>query len=199
MDATTRRTRILSLAASDLSRIDVPPGFGAIVRSEDLRGVLARVLDVGGAVTAACAGSVLAGYATDLPFVPVTYGGRRWPRPWDDLPQAHEFGSIEVAPRFRHARVAEALVAALVANRRLERSIVIGEALSSHWDLRGSGLDVWEYRAALLLLFERAGFQRFETSQPEVGLDPAGFLIAKLGAQTMPASQAAFLARLRGH
>ncbi|SRR6266566_3422746 len=192
------RLRIVTLAKSDLSHIDVPPGFGAIVRSEDLRGVLARVLDLRGVVTAACAGCVLAGYATDLPFVPVTYCGRRCPRPWDDLAQAHELGPIEVAPQFRRARVAGALLSAVVANRRLEKNIVIGEALSWHWDLRGSGLGVWGYRAVLLRLFERAGFQRFETSQPEVGLDPAGFLVAKVGVQTSPASRSAFLARLHG-
>jgi GNAT superfamily N-acetyltransferase len=195
---TPPRVRIVSLAAPDLPRIDVPTGFRAIVRSEDVRAVLARVLDLGGAVTAACAGSVLAGYATDLPFVPIIYCGRRLKRPWDDLPQAHEFGSIEVAPQFRRMRVAEALVAALVGNARLEEKILIGEALLSHWDLRGSGLDVWAYRAALLRLLERAGFERFDTSQPEVALDPASFLIARIGTKTSSESRSAFLARVAG-
>jgi GNAT superfamily N-acetyltransferase len=142
---------------------------------------------------------VLAGYATDLPFVPVRYCGRRWPRPWDDLCQAHELGSIEVAPQFRRAGVAGALVSAVVANGRLDGKIVIGEALSSHWDLPRSGLSLGSYRAMLLRIFERAGFQRFETSQPEVGFDPAGFLIARLGAQTSPASRSAFLATAAGN
>jgi len=43
----------------------------------------------------------------------------------------------------------------------------------------------------------RRGY-RFETSQPEVGLDPAGFLIARVGEQTLPASRSAFFDRLRG-
>jgi acetoin utilization protein AcuA len=192
----TRHVRIVSLTASDLGRIDVPPGFGAIVRSADLRGVLARVLDLGGAVTAGCADGVLAGYATDLPFVPVFYAGRRVERPWDDLPQVREFGSIEVAPQFRRAKVAEALLAAMVADGRLDDSIVIGEALASHWDLRGSGLGVWQYRAALLRLFQQAGFQPFHTTQPETALDPASFLIARIGARTSHESRSAFLARL---
>jgi acetoin utilization protein AcuA len=193
----TRRIRIVSVAAADLRALDVPPGFGAIVRSADLRDVLARVIDLGGVVTAASAEGVLAGYATDLPFVPVFYQGRRVERPWDDLPQAHEFGSIEVAPQFRRTGLAEALIASMVANGRLDERIVIGEALASHWDLRGSGLAVWDYRTALLRLFERAGFQRFDTSQPETALDPASFLIARIGPRTSPQSQAAFLARLR--
>jgi acetoin utilization protein AcuA len=193
----TRRIRIVSLTPADLRAIDVPPGFGAIVRSGDIRDVLARVIDLGGAVTVASAEGVLAGYATDLPFVPVFYQGRRVERPWDDLPQARELGSIEVAPQFRHARVAEALLATMVANGRLDDRIVIGEALASHWDLRGSGLAVWDYRTALLRLFQRAGFERFETSQPETALDPVSFLIARIGSRTSPQSQAAFLARLR--
>ena len=193
----TRPIHIVSLTASDLGRIDVPPGFGAIVRSGDLRNVLGRVLDLGGTVTAGDADGVLAGYATDLPFVPVVYAGARFRRPWDDLPQAREFGSIEVAPQFRRAKLAEALVCALVANGRLDDSIVIGEALSWHWDLRGAGLAMWDYRAALLRLFQRAGFQRFDTSQPETALDAASFLIARIGTRTSLESQAAFLARLR--
>lgn len=81
---------------------------------------------------------------------------------------------------------------------RLEEKILIGEALLSHWDLRGSGLDVWAYRAALLRLLERAGFERFDTSQPEVALDPASFLIARIGRRTSSESRSAFLARVAG-
>ena len=75
---------------------------------------------------------------------------------------------------------------------RLERYIVIGEALCWHWDVAAAGNDPWEYRQRLCRLLESAGFQRFATDAPDVTYDPANFLAARIGVATAPSSRRAF-------
>ena len=75
---------------------------------------------------------------------------------------------------------------------RLDPYIVIGEALSWHWDVAAAGNDPWEYRRRLSRLLESAGFQRFATDEPDVTYHPANFLAARIGAATAASSRRAF-------
>jgi acetoin utilization protein AcuA len=180
----------------DPGRIDVPPGFFAVNRSAELREALSRVLDLGAWVTCALHGSVLLGYALDLPFVPVSFDGVPWPRRWDALPDARELGAIEIARPYRDLRLGHGLLAGLCDGGRLEGQVLIGEGLVWHWDAEARGLGPGECRRRLLALFASAGFRSFRTDEPNIAESPYNFLVARIGSRVPAASRAAFEAAL---
>jgi acetoin utilization protein AcuA len=176
----------------DLDRLRVADGFGAIVRTADVPAMFARTLAARGTITGALHDGVLVGYAADLPFVPIEWDGGRVDRRWDGLPEVRELGAVEVAAPFRNRGIARELMRALAAEGRLDRFIVIAEALHWHWDLASAGVDVWEYRRRLMRLLESAGFVRFDTDAPDVAEHAANFLAARIGNGTAPVAQRAF-------
>jgi len=176
---------------SQIEALRVAAGFRSIVETREVPSMFRGVLAAGGNVTAALVGGVLVGYAADLPFVPIEWDGGQIVRRWQAIPQARELGAVEVAAPFRNQGIARQLMRALAEDDRLERFIVIGEALRWHWDLGAAGIDVWEYRRRLVRLLESAGFGRFDTDSPDVADDPVNFLAVRIGAATAPASQQA--------
>lgn len=57
-----------------------------------------------------------------------------------------------------------------------------------HWDLRGTGLNVYRYRAMLLAAAAPFGFQVVPTDEPDVQEHPANFLIVRIGGNAPPAT-----------
>ncbi len=176
-----------------LRGIAIADGFAAITRGPQLRGVLANVLDQGGVVTAALHGTTLAGYVVDLPFMPIPFLGAEIRRRWQDVPSTREVGGIEVARPFRSGGIARRLLAAMVADGRLDAVILLAEGFHSHWDLEARPVSVWDARAQLIRLFETAGFVRHDTDEPEVTESPANFLVARVGPRVPELHRAAFL------
>jgi hypothetical protein len=181
---------------TDVSRLDVAKGFCAITPTDGLRRVLTDVLGLGAHVVAAVDGSVLVGYAVDLPFLPIVFEGAVLPRRWQRLPDARELGAIEVIRPLRGTGLARALLAAMVSGGRLDDKIVLAEGLSWHWDHEASGLSSRDCRARLLSLFLGAGFRKYATDEPEIRQSPDNFLVARVGPAAPPASRAAFEAAL---
>lgn len=177
---------------SDLRRFDIAPGFAAVTRSAGLRSMFEGILPLGAVITVALRGSLLVGYAADLPFVPVQLPDRELRRRWSFVPDAHELGAIEVARPFRGERIAQRLLEEMLRGGRLEQRIVIAEGLHWHWDTAGRGLPVAECRRALLALFAGAGFRRYDTDEPEVSYSMSNFLIARVGALVPESSRRAF-------
>ena len=188
MDLVIRRYE----SPSQIDALRVAPGFSSIVETREVPSMFRRVLAAGGNVTAALARGALVGYAADLPFVPIEWDGGLIVRRWQTVPQARELGAVEVAAPFRNRGIARQLMQALADDDRLERFIVIGEALSWHWDLGAAGIDVWEYRRRLVRLLGSAGFGRFDTDAPDVADSPVNFLAVRIGAATTRSSQQAF-------
>jgi GNAT superfamily N-acetyltransferase len=178
--------------AADLARVDVAPGFAAITPSAGLRTVLAGVLEDGGVVTAAMRRSILIGYVADLPFLPIAFEGAQIRRRWLGLPDARELGGLEVARPFRGTGLAHRLLTGLVSEARLDRIILIGEALAWHWDADTGRKSIWEHRDELLRLLETAGFRRWQTDEPEIKYSPANFLFARIGPVASEESRRAF-------
>lgn len=117
---------------SQIDALRVAAGFSSIVKTGEVPSMFRRVLAADGNVTAALSGGVLVGYAADLPFVPIEWDGARIVRRWEMVPQARELGAVEVAAPFRNRGIARRLMQALADDERLERFIVIGEALRWH-------------------------------------------------------------------
>jgi acetoin utilization protein AcuA len=177
---------------SQIDGLPVAAGFSAIVPTAEVIEMFRRSVAIGGTITAALLHDSLVGYAADLPFAPIEWNGQRIARRWEAIPEVRELGAVEVAAPFRNRGIARMLLQAFAEGDRLERYIVIGEALSWHWDVAAAGNDPWEYRRRLSRLLESAGFQRFETDEPDVTYDAANFLAARIGGATAPSSRRAF-------
>lgn len=89
--------------------------------------------------------------------------------------------AIEVGRGWRGLGIAEKMMEAGIGDPYFEDKIVICTGYSWHWDLEGSGLSKQEYRSMLLKYLEKAGFLYYETDEPNVNLDSANFLTAKVG------------------
>lgn len=172
---------IASAGARHLASLRVADGFAAVVKAEGVARVLRDVAVGGGKVTAAVAGDLLVGYVTILPIEPIRWEGRVYHRRWEALEQGRELGSIEVSRSWRGRKLGERLVLAAVAGGALEATIVISQELSWHWDYEHLHMTKREYRAMLVRLLGKAGFQEFHTDDPNITSDHANIFMARIG------------------
>jgi acetoin utilization protein AcuA len=149
--------------------------FGSIVRSERLPEVFGGIAASGGVVLAALVGGELRGYATLVPSSALTR------ERWENLPDTYELGSIEVARSSRRRGVGTALLARLPATLPIERLLLFARGLAGHWDTALATLSPIDYRRMLLRMLGRAGFERWDTDDPEVEDHPMNFLAVRAG------------------
>ena len=60
-----------------------------------------------------------------------------------------ELGAIEVIPKFRGSGVGKSLLTVSMMDDAMEDYIIITTEYYWHWDLKGTGLNVWEYRKVM--------------------------------------------------
>jgi len=166
--------------------------FHAIVRSEALPRILTDVGHASGIVVAALGGDELRGYATLVPSSALTR------ERWENLPDAFEFGSIEVARSQRGRGMGTALMATLDACLPLERLILFARGFVNHWDLAFADRPPILHRRTLLRMLARVGFQRWDTDDPEVNDHPLNFLAVRTGLQAPSESVLQLCERARG-
>ncbi len=92
-----------------------------------------------------------------------------------------ELGAIEVAPPYRKYGVAKAMLKTAFADPAMENYIVISTEYYWHWDLKGTGLSVWEYRKVMEKVMGSVGMEWFATDDPEITSHPANCLMARIG------------------
>lgn len=102
---------------------------------------------------------------------------------WSKHPNVLEMGGIEVSPDWRNCRVGENLMKTAFSNINLEHFIVITLEYCWHWDLKNSGLDVWQYQKVLGKIFGKVGLNKVTTDDPEIREHPANVLMARFGAK----------------
>lgn len=163
--------------------------FGAIVRSERLSVVLRKVNDLGGVIVTAVAEDELRGYLTLVPSSALAT------ERWENLPDTFELGSIEVARSSRRCGIGTQLLGRLCATVPIENLLLFARGFVSHWDLGAAALPPVGYRRLLLRMLGRAGFQLWETDDPEVNEDPLNFLAVRTGLSAPAASLVAFAQR----
>jgi acetoin utilization protein AcuA len=170
----------------ELPMIRVSPELHAIVPAERLSDLLDDIVGIGGTVLAAVGDGELRGYATLVPSSGLTH------ERWENLPDVVELGSIDVAPSARRRGVGTALLAELAVTLPLERLLVFARGIAYHWDTEGTGLAHTAYRAMLLAMLRRCGFERWMTHDPEIRDHWMSFLAVRAGSDVPPASLAAF-------
>lgn len=175
-----------------LASLEIARGLGAFNRygrrrEQTVRELLGRALRApGGEVFVALCEDTIVGYLVLAP------GGLD--QPWGRLgdPRVQE-AVIEVARGHRGQGIAQALMRRAFSRPEAESRIYVATGYVWCWDLEGAGLGADRYAVRLLGLFERFGFRREWTSEPNVALEPVNFLAVRVG-RSVPA---ALLRRMR--
>lgn len=147
----------------------------------------------------ACAvnGNELVGYLT----VVCTAEGSKWRGINDSLlkaadgqsdPMLLELGSIEICKPWRSLGLARQLLQFVFLEDGFRDKIVFSRELSWHWDLKSSGLTLYEYRSMLHNLFESVGFRYCETDDEEIGYAGENMLMVRVGEEVPPETALVF-------
>lgn len=89
--------------------------------------------------------------------------------------------AIEVSEGWRGMGIAESMMELLLKDSYYDDKIVMCTGYSWHWDLERLGLSKEKYREMLLTYLQKAGFVYYDTDEPNILMDPANFLAARIG------------------
>lgn len=117
------------------------------------------------------------GYATFLYPDPL----ERWSE--GKMSNLLELGAIEVVPKFRGCSVGKNLLLVSMMDDAMEDFIIITTEYYWHWDLKGTGLNIWEYRKVMEKMMRAGKLEWYATDDPEICSHPANCLMAKIGAR----------------
>ena len=92
-----------------------------------------------------------------------------------------ELGAIEVAPEFRGAGVGKSILQVAMMDDAMEDYIVITTEYYWHWDLKRTGLNVWQYRKVMEKMMQAGGLEVATTDDPEISSHPANCLMIRIG------------------
>ncbi len=145
-----------------------------------------------GRIIVARQGTEIIGYVTYL-----------YPDPYEtwsegNNPYILELGAIEVSSRFRGQQIGKKLLEISMLDPAMEHYLILTTEYYWHWDLKGSGLSVWDYRKIMEKMMNHGGLVFFPTDDPEIASHPANCLMARIGKHVSPEVVAHFDAlRLR--
>lgn len=94
-----------------------------------------------------------------------------------------ELGAIEVIPEFRGFSVAKNMLILSMMDDAMEDYIIITTEYYWHWDLKGTGLNVWDYRKMMEKMMNAGGLIQFATDDPEICSHPSNCLMARIGSR----------------
>jgi len=120
--------------------------------------------------------------------------GEEW---FKDLEDAYEV-AIEVSSHWRGMGVAQALLAYAIEFDTLEDVILFAMGLCWHWDMKGLGMSVDQYRDLIARLFSSQGFVEYPTTEPDITMEPGNILLARIGKRVDRQSINRFMNRLLG-
>jgi len=92
-----------------------------------------------------------------------------------------ELGAIEVAPPYRGNKIAKQLLEVSFLDPSMENYIVMTTLYYWHWDLKETGLTIWQYRRIMENVMKSAGLVCFGTNEPEIRSHPVNGLMARIG------------------
>jgi acetoin utilization protein AcuA len=118
----------------------------------------------------------IVGYVTFLYPDPL----ERWSK--TTLENLIELGAIEVIPAFRGYSVGKNMLRIAMMDNAMEDYIIITTEYYWHWDLKGTGLNVWEYRKMMEKMMNAGGLEQMATDDPEICSHPANCLMVRFGA-----------------
>lgn len=114
---------------------------------------------------------------------------------WQGIGKAYEV-AVEVSPHWRKLGIAHQLLSFALEFKALEEYLIVGLGLSWHWDYEGLGMSRFHYREMIARLFAAHGFAEYLTSEPNIRMDPANILVARLGRRLGEENMNRFFERL---
>ena len=120
-------------------------------------------------------GDMIIGYVTYLYPDPL----ERWSE--DRIDNMIELGAIEVIPDYRGTGMGKKLLEVSFMGDEMEDYLVITTEYYWHWDLKGTGLNVWDYRKMMENMMSITHFEYYATDDPEITSHPANCLMARVG------------------
>jgi acetoin utilization protein AcuA len=92
-----------------------------------------------------------------------------------------ELGAIEVADEYRSIGLGQRMIKTAFEDNQMEQYIVFTTEYYWHWDLKGSGLSVWDYRKMMERLMKIVDMEWYATDDPEICSHPANCLMVRMG------------------
>ncbi|GEQ00122.1 GNAT family N-acetyltransferase [Staphylococcus arlettae] len=94
-----------------------------------------------------------------------------------------ELGAIEISLPYRKLHLGKELIQTSLASDEIEDYIILTTEYYWHWDLKNSGLDVYEYKKLMQKLMGYGNLEIFATDDPEITSHPANCLMARIGSR----------------
>lgn len=158
-----------------LRSLELDSGLRAFRPPQRQKEALAGISELdSGRIIAAYRDHTLYGYVTFHPAD--TF--ERWAHGPD---QVLELGAIEIAPAVRRYGVARRLLEVSFSDPVMENFLVVATEYYWHWDLEGSGLQVWEYREVMRKIMAHVGMVVKDTDEEEISSHPANMLMVRYG------------------
>ncbi|UYO01590.1 GNAT family N-acetyltransferase [Paenibacillus sp. PSB04] len=92
-----------------------------------------------------------------------------------------ELGAIEVANSYRSLGLGQKMITTAFEGGQMEPYIVFTTEYYWHWDLKTSGLSVWDYRKMMERLMKVVDMVWYATDDPEICSHPANCLMVRIG------------------
>jgi ribosomal protein S18 acetylase RimI-like enzyme len=99
---------------------------------------------------------------------------------WQGVSNTYEL-AIEVSSHWRRLGIARQLLSLALEHPGVEEMVLVAVGLSSHWDLKGTGLSLFRYRSLLAHIFDPYHFFECLTDEPNVVMDPFNTLLVRIG------------------
>ncbi|MBF7096485.1 GNAT family N-acetyltransferase [Alkalibacter mobilis] len=179
------------VTSSVLKRLKFHPGLNAFREPEEQHQAIIEISELEeGRIIIARKDDTIIGYATILYPDPM----ERWAEgEMDDL---LELGAIEVSLEYRNLSISKSILEVAMMDPYMENYIIITTEYYWHWDLKNSGLDVWQYRDVMEKVMSAGGLEYYATDDPEITSHPANCLMARIG-KNVPFSSIEKFDRLR--
>jgi acetoin utilization protein AcuA len=187
------------LSSKELSKYSFHEGLKAFRPPKKQFQALLQIADFEeGRIFVARTSDTIIGYVTFLYPDPL----ERWSKfKMEDL---LELGAIEVAAEYRSYKIGSTLIKTAMSDPYMENYITITTEYYWHWDLKGTGLNIWEYRHVMEKMMGAGGLKPMPTDDPEIVSHPANCLLVYIGKNVPEESikkfeQLRFLGRTEQH
>ncbi|MFC7373351.1 GNAT family N-acetyltransferase [Fictibacillus iocasae] len=161
-----------------LSSLQFHSGLRAFRPHEEQKKALIEIagLDEGRIIIARVKDTVV-GYVTYVHPDPL----ERWSQ--GNMENLLELGAIEVISEFRNFKIGKNLLKVSMMDDAMNDYIIITTEYYWHWDLQGTGLNVWDYRKVMEKMMNAGGLEYMATDDPEICSHPANCLMVKIGSR----------------
>ncbi|GAA0412757.1 GNAT family N-acetyltransferase [Paenibacillus motobuensis] len=164
------------VSPSHLQTLQMHPELDAFRRPKDQHEALIEIAGLPeGRIILARQNEVIVGYVT------FHYPDEmeRWSQ--GRMPDLIELGAIKVANAYRSMKLGSRMINTAFEDSQMEKYIVFTTEYYWHWDLKSSGLSVWDYRKMMERLMQTVDMVWYATDDPEICSHPANCLMVRIG------------------